>query len=257
MITIIESQANAKIKTLKKLQLKKYRQQFGQFVVENFKIIHDAADSGHLPEAVFISHEWISQYPQDLDFLQTLNVPLYTITAPINAHFSSLETPSGIAGLYAIKQGKMALDRSVLYLDHVMDPGNLGTLMRCGCAFGFGSVVIAGGVDPYNHKTVSAAKDAIFKISICLDEKEKIFNSLLKAMPVIGAAIGGDADMNSLRQSPVCVVLGSEAHGISPHLEQQLTQKIKISMSNEMESLNVASAGAIMMHEHYRAQVGN
>jgi TrmH family RNA methyltransferase len=256
MITPIESQANAKIKLLKKLQLKKYRQKLGQFVVENFKIIHDGASAQHLPEAIFVTHEWITQYPQDLDVLETLGVPVYAITSSMNTHFSSLETPSGIAAIYPIIEHKTNYQNSIVYLDHVMDPGNLGTIMRCACAFGFETVVLAGGVDVYNHKTISAAKDAIFKVAVCSDEDNSLFEKIKQKMPVVGATIDGDTDMTGLHHSPICIVLGSEAHGISPHLQSQLTQKIKISMSSEMESLNVATAAAIILHACYASRVG-
>lgn len=255
MITPIESQTNVKIKLLKKLQLKKYRQKFGQFVVENFKIIHDGASAHHLPDAVFVTHEWISQYPQDVDFLERLGVPLYAISAQINTHFSSLETPSGIAAIYPITDHLVNYQSSIVYLDHVMDPGNLGTIMRCACAFGFETIVLAGGVDVYNHKTISAAKDAIFKVAMCHDKDNELFEKITENMPVVGATIDGDTDMTTLRHFPICVVLGSEAHGISPHLESRITHKIKISMTSDMESLNVATAAAIILHACYTSRI--
>jgi len=246
----ITSPQNNQIKLLQKLNAKKYRQELKQFTVENLAIISDALKDGHDFVALFATEEFIAKHPDQFKYLQDNSQAkdFYLIDAKINKHYSNLDTPSGITTVYNIT--KKALDKtSAIYLNGVSDPGNLGTIMRSALAFNFTNLVLDENcVDVYNPKVVSAAKDAIFKLNI-IEDKSVLW---LKRQNLPIYTTSSHDGVNLTRFKPArafCLVLGSESHGVSPEIEKLATTSLKIAMSDKIESLNVATAAAILLYE--------
>lgn len=249
-IDTITSSANSKIKDLKSLALKKYRQENGNFLVENFTIIKDALASAHDFETLFITEDFINKYPDKFAYLEdNSSASYYVIDEKVNKHFSQLDTPSGICAVYKITEDQTLESGSVIYLNGISDPGNLGTIMRSALAFGFKNLVLdAYCVDIYNSKVISAAKDAIFKLNIIIDED----GSWLKSnnLPMYVTSSHGGVNLSEFKSAPeFCLVLGGESHGVSEDIIEMADSKIKIEMSDEIESLNVAIATALLLYK--------
>lgn len=249
-IDIITSSANSKIKDLRLLALKKYRQETGTFLVENFTIIKDALASAHDFEVLFITEDFINKYPDKFAYLEdNSQASYYVIDEKVNKHFSGLDTPSGIAAVYQIAEDQSLDEGSVIYLNGISDPGNLGTIMRSALAFGFKNLVLdTYCVDIYNSKVISAAKDAIFKLNIIIDED----GSWLKTnnLPMYVTSSHGGTNLSEFEtKSEFCLVLGGESHGVSEDIIEMADSKIKIEMSSEIESLNVAIAAALLLYK--------
>lgn len=249
---------NPQIKRLKKLKSKKYRQEFKLFFVENLVIISDALKSGYDFESLFITADFAQKNREALKFLQENSKAenFFEIDLIINKSFSSLETPSGIVAIYKSREAreckKEKNSRSV-YLNGINDPGNLGTIMRTALAFGFKTFVLDETcADIYNPKTISAAKDSIFKLNFIFDnnrawlEKEIVGN---KISLYVADAQGG-LDLNSLKaDKSFCLAFGSESQGLSKELLNLANKRIKIDISSEIESLNVAIAAGIFFYK--------
>ena len=141
----------------------------------------------------------------------------------------------------------------LVILENLADPGNVGTIIRNAVAFGFqGVVTVGGGASPYNAKAVRASATALFQVPVF---------SFPEAFPgesdltLVGAEVSSGArDLDDvLRQplrprSPLAVVLGSEADGLSPRLREACQYRVRIPISHQVESLNVASAAAILLN---------
>ena len=250
MEPIIASKDNEKIKWLRKLATKKFREDSGQFLVENIKIIGDALHAGILPEALFISDNLLAKHDSRLaDILR--QIPVYFVfAAKINSGFSSLDTPSGICAVYQKPFRPIDLKASVLYLNGISDPGNLGTILRTALAFGFQNIVVDDTcADIFNPKTIQSAKDALFKLNIHLDRDYIVFEKVKSLMPILSAAALGGKNIQTIHVAkPFCVVFGNEAHGISKKIQALTDTFITIPMSPQMESLNVAVAAGIILH---------
>jgi len=249
-IQIINSIQNKQIKLLEKLNLKKYRQEFKQFTVENLTIILDALKDGYDFESVFVTEEFANRYQKELGYLQknSQSINFYLVDSKLNKHYSNLDTPSGITAIYSIKTNK--LDKaSVVYLNGISDPGNLGTILRSALAFGFCNLVLDENcVDIYNAKVVSAAKDAIFKLNIVEDKTGEWLKST--KLPIYVTSSHNGVNLAKFKPSSAfCLVLGSESHGVSPEIMKIADKCIKIEISGEIESLNVATAAAILFYE--------
>ncbi|KAL5822057.1 hypothetical protein ACOSQ3_023939 [Xanthoceras sorbifolium] len=148
----------------------------------------------------------------------------------------------------------------ILVLDGIQDPGNLGTLLRSARAFNWGGVfLLPGCCDPFNEKALRASRGACFQLPIvsgswCHLEalKDEFKMKLLGGHPESNeegrqVARLSQGLVESLADDPLCLVLGSEGHGLSEK-SQRLCELVSIQMPGEFESLNVSVAGGIFLY---------
>ena len=253
----ISSPDNPQMKFLKKLANKKYRREEGKFFVENFVIIRDAIKGGYRFEQLFVTKVFISKNQNKWNDLLALvsEDQVCVMDEKLNASFSQLDTPSGITAVYPMRKTPLDETSSVIYLNGINDPGNLGTLMRTALAFGISNVVVdAGCVDIYNAKAISASREAIFKMNVHADRDGEWIRSCGKDLTIVVAdARGGmdlaDFDIQGLKR--FCLILGSEAHGVSDPILERANEKVYIPISDKIESLNVSAAAAILLY-HFK-----
>ena len=145
----------------------------------------------------------------------------------------------------------------VMFLDAVSDPGNLGTILRSAEAMGAAGVVLGSGtVDSFNPKVVRASAGALFHVPVVegatLAEVKALGYRVLatSSHEQAGSRRLAEADLDGA----VCVVLGSEAHGVSPELTANVDGWIRIDHAGRAESLNVAMAATIVSYELTRAR---
>eukprot|EP00899_Mesostigma_viride_P001073 jgi/Mesvir1/10967/Mv07852-RA.2 len=143
----------------------------------------------------------------------------------------------------------------VLALDRVQDPGNLGTLARTAIALGWdGLFLLPGCCDPFNEKVVRASRGAMAKFPLATGTWGDL-NALVRArgLTCVAADVLEGAAVTNGRQSAAlsplpscCLVLGSESQGVSEETKRHC-RAVTIPMPGDMESLNVAVAGGILM----------
>ncbi|OGI10566.1 MAG: hypothetical protein A2Y40_04505 [Candidatus Margulisbacteria bacterium GWF2_35_9] len=246
----ITSSSNEKIKFLRKLGQKKYRDDSGMFYVENLKTICDAFDSGYIFDSLFITQDIYEKEAQLLKPILNNSQAVFIINEQINKSFSFLDTPSGICAVYKKSIKKIDLSKSVIYLNSINDPGNLGTILRTALAFDFCNIVIdETSVDLYNPKTLGAAKDAVFKLNIELDDNQFLLKKIKTDMPIYATRLTDAIELSELNPPDLfCIVFGNEALGISESTSKLADQFIGIRMNKQMESLNVAITASIMLY---------
>lgn len=252
----ITSKDNAKIKILKQLGQKKYRDESGKFLVENAVIIQDALKAGIIFDAIFATKDFIEKNKEKFDFIieKSGANEYYLIDEKINKSFSALDTAPGIAAVYSKLERKIDYTKPVIYLNAINDPGNLGTILRSALAFGLKNIVIdERSADVYNSKTINAAKDAIFKLNIEFDKNLKILKEIKRKMPVFSTRLEKSEGLEILKKEKLfCVVLGSESHGVDKAIGDMSDKFIRILMGGEIESLNVAASAAIVFWEIFK-----
>ncbi len=251
--TEITSKDNPKIKFLGQLGQKKYRDESGKFLVENAVIIQDAAEDGVIPESIFATKDFIGKNKEKFEFiLERAKIEEhFLVDEKINKSFSALDTAPGIAAVYSKIERKIDYTKPVVYLNAINDPGNLGTILRSALAFGLKNIVVDEFcADVYNPKTINAAKDAIFKLNIEFDENREILREIKSKMPVYATRLEKSAGLEIIKKQKLfCVVLGSESHGVDKKIQEMRDGFIRIPMSSEIESLNVAASAAIIFYE--------
>lgn len=263
---MIASKNNAKIKTLRLLGQKKYRDENGKFLVENAVIIRDAAKAGIVFDVIFATKNFIENDKEMFNLIvhntKSRLSERYLIDEKINKSFSSLDTAPGIAAVYSKPKSKIDFTGPIIYLNAINNPGNVGAILRSALAFGLKNIVIdEHSADVYNPKTINAAKDTIFKLNIEFDKNREFLINLKRMSIRSGSASGwpifatrleksGGLDILK-KQKLFCVVLGNESHGVDKTIREISDDFIRIPISKEVESLNVAASAAIIFYEIY------
>jgi len=188
------------------------------------------------------------------------------ITEPSDNHYhiseadlkkiSFLSTANTALAIFAIP-AEVPLKESgwILVLDAVRDPGNLGTLIRLCDWFGIQQLVCSKDTtDCYNPKVVQATMGSISRVAVHYVALTSYLQNT--TLPVIGACMEGTNAYQKTWSKEGILVLGNEANGISDPIMKLLQERVTIpqfGVKQETESLNVATAGAILLSEVRRS----
>ncbi len=236
----ITSVSNPYIKELLKLQDKKTRDLENRFLIEGYHLVEEAKNANVLEEILIINES---------DAIENIETTL--VNNEIISKLSKTKNPQSIIGVCKIKSNNEIIGERLLLLDDVNDPGNLGTLIRSALGFNIDTIILSPNcVDVYNDKVIRATQGAIFKINIVTKDLSEVIKFLKsKEIKVIGTSLNKSLGLNSLDSiKKYALILGNEANGISEEVLNQTDFNIKIDINNKLESLNVAVAGAILMH---------
>lgn len=257
MSDLISSPSNPTLTRVRGLLTRKERRLAeGVYVVEGRRAVDDAMAAGAVPELVLVRSGNESLVPEGLP----RRVPVRAVLAKCFNPISDVAHPQGIMAV--VPMPRLEIDRTavplVVVLDRVRDPGNLGTLLRTAAAAGATLAVLTPeSVDPFNPKVVRSAMGAHQRIPIrMLPDAET--EALLRELAVV-ATTRADADTRydavDWRQ-PAAIVVGSEASGVSAEMDALATVAIAVPMAGEVESLNAATAGAVVLFEAARQRRG-
>ena len=228
---MIESLENSKIKFLLKLKLSKYRRSEQKFICEGAHLVQEARNAGLLIEAYSL---------EDKEGYIQVSVPVMKKLCNTNTVVSEI-------GLCKMKENTKITDK-ILILDGIQDPGNMGSLMRSACAFGFKTLFIGtGSVDIFNDKVIRSSQGAIFKLNYQFGDISEFLNKITHKVYTTNVLEG--IHLKKIKaEDKVAVILGNEGNGVSKELQALGLDAIYIPMQNT-ESLNVAIAGSIIMYE--------
>lgn len=168
---------------------------------------------------------------------------------------SDATTPPGVVAVVRTvdTSADVPSSGSLLVLDHVADPGNVGTLIRTATAFG-AAVLTIGGADPFGPKAVRASAGTCYSAAVHRREADAGLPTILRGdgRMVLGLAADGAVTLrdaaSDVPASGVALVLGSEPHGLGDATRTSVDRLVRIPMASGVESLNVAAAGSIAMH---------
>lgn len=232
---------------LVKLQKKKYREEYGKFVVENPKVIFEEY-SNPLLESIYVTDNFYNANEDSLVFKS-----IYNLSEKDLKTVSTQVTPVGIVALFKMPRVQKFIFKSkhVLILDGISDPGNMGTIIRTADWFGFNHLFLGTNcVDIYNPKVVAASMGSIFNISINQDVDLKSFIKDLKSegYKIVVADLRGDK-FDIAKDNKIALIIGSEARGVDQEIVKLADQRFKIMKSGRAESLNAAVAAGIVMNK--------
>ncbi len=253
-----------KIDDIKKLQQKKYRQEFGHFLIEGEHLLQELARAAESNPALKASRLYITEELQQVvaPFANTFVTTV--VSSKQMAQLSDTKTPQGIVGVVPISAITEALTTNLtttslitppaekpktIYLHEVQDPGNLGTILRTLAWFGgFRCLLSANSVDPFNPKTVRASMGAIFHVTI---EQDVALNSLCDRFEKIAYLdIQGQPLTDAAFIEFDCYLFGNEARGVpADELQNLKADAFSIPGCGAIESLNLASAVNMCVYE--------
>jgi len=245
---IITSTDNSFIKKLRSLSVKKYREQFGLCLVEGEKVVKEALKIEGLVEGLVIAKSFEEKFSE---LIQNYSQSVTLVTDEIFNSLASAVTPQGIIAIIkTLNNTKIDLNKNIVVLDHLQDPGNLGTIIRSGIASNHSQFILIDSVDPYNDKTIRSATGTIFYASFFKMNKSEFKEfAKLNSLNLLIADMGGKnifASKSTLI-TPYALVIGSEGQGVSEDLLALNHKTIAIPMDPRVESLNAGVSASIIM----------
>lgn len=239
---IITSLDNDNVKKWKKLCKKKYRDEFGIYLVEGEHLVEEAYKSGVLDKVIVLDGE---SYSYD---------NIIYVSYEVMKAISSLDTPNRIMGVCKKKESSELVGKKYLLLDGVQDPGNLGTIVRSAVAFNIDTIVLSDDtVDLYNPKVLRSTQGMIFHTNIIECDLVDVINKLhSNDITVFGTDVNNGIDareLSDLDKTSFALVMGNEGNGVRKEIKELCDKNLYINMNENVESLNVGVATSILLYE--------
>lgn len=238
---VYSSIENDKVKDIKKLQQKKYRDKSGMFLIEGEHLVLEAYKSGYLKKLILEENDI---FPIDIDIMYVTNNVLNYI--------SELETAPRMIGICEKNKELESIGKRILVLDNIQDPGNLGTMIRSAVAFHIDTIILGDGtVDLYNSKVIRASQGMLFHINIIRKDLIIFLEELQKNnYQILGTKVTYGKNLKSLEKNEkFAIIMGNEGNGLSDEVSNFCNDFIYIDMDAVCESLNVAVATSIILYE--------
>jgi RNA methyltransferase, TrmH family len=218
--------------------------------------------AGHLPQTVFVAdggpvHESVAAG------VRFAGLPVHAVTERVAARIATLQTPAEVMAVFALPEPSAletlaSVDGLIVYVDHLADPGNMGTLMRAAAAFAAAALISSpGSADLFSPKVVRAGVGAVFALPVYRDMTLEALLEALGERRVYGLVAHGGADLRSAAlETPAIVCVGAERAGLDAEVLARLSDKLTIALDGAgdsgVESLNAGVAGAVALYEFSR-----
>jgi len=239
------------IKFIKSLQLKKFRDQHQQFVIEGEKVVTELFSQQKFTiKTIYYTNEFdFSLIPTEVESVLISNKELERISG-----FKKPNKVLAIAEFNLDSNINYAENNLILLLDNVKDPGNLGTIIRTADWFGITQIIVSKNtVELFNPKVIQSSMGAIYRINFHIKELSSVLTEFKnKNYPIYGAVMHGENVYKTKLKSKSILVMGSESHGVSEEILDLVSDKITIQNFGKSESLNVAIATSILLSEFKR-----
>lgn len=233
----ITSTKNPLIKELLELKKSSIKKQKQMFLVDGEDFIFLAHEKKLLKMILTLS------YQKKYDDLEQI-----IVTKPILDKLSSNVNSSSMIGVCSFFIQKEIIGNKLIYLDGVQDPGNVGTIIRTALAFNYDGVILSSDTASiYNDKVISSTKGALFKIPLYLDVN---INELKDKYCLVATSLHNALNYKEFKnRDKFILILGNEGQGVKKEIIEIASYNVKIPMDN-IDSLNVAIAGGILMNEY-------
>lgn len=239
----MEALSKAKQKWIRSLQQKKNRDLESLFVVEGEKSVLEGilALSSHL-EILVTLESFASQIPSQF-YSST-----FTVTTKELEQISDLKTPNKCLAVFRRPETSLLPNVLSIALDGIQDPGNMGTILRLADWFGVKQLICSKDtVDCYNSKVIQSSMGAIYRIPVhYVDLAGFLQNS---PQQKFGAMLNGKNYKEVDYPQDAILIMGNEGKGVRPEIEALFDVPVTIPRFGEAESLNVATATAILLAE--------
>ncbi len=266
----ISSLRNPKVKFLRSLRQRKYREREGCFLVEGIRAVEEALDCGAAVETLV--------YAPDLLVSERAQVLLgrvepdrrLALSGDAFRSLSDRDEPQGLAAVVRIEDRPLdaiplVADLLVVVAYQLSDPGNLGAIIRTADAAGAtGVVVVEPSVDLYDPQTVRATMGSLFALPVVRVVEEaalpcwyaQVRAAGLPLLVVASSAHGQQVHFDLDYRCPVVLLIGNERHGLPPSVREQADAVVRLPMAGRATSLNASAAAAALVYEIVRQRRG-
>jgi TrmH family RNA methyltransferase len=260
----ISSTANATVKLLRSLDMKKARSETGLFLAEGARLAEEALNHGWAP-AYVLAGAGAMDRPQTAALLARMKkAGARTLTASekVLAAVSRKDNPQTVVAAFRQRLSKLT-DLSTggakrwIALYEVRDPGNLGTVIRTADAAGVDGVILIGQTcDPFSVEAVRATMGSLFAMPIAAANFPDFNTWRANAgARMVAASMRGTHPHDTADYGQKSIVLmGNEQAGLPADVEAKCDELVRIPMMGAADSLNLASAASVMIYEVWRSR---
>ncbi|MHC5654833.1 TrmH family RNA methyltransferase [Stappia sp.] len=260
----VTSFSNPLVKDIKALVAqRKHRQKTGRFVAEGLKLAADALDAGWEIDMLVLGPEAReSEAAREVAArARARGATILEVTTAVLAAMTRRDNPQMVVGVYeqkltapeAVEAAARAEPDGVwIALDHVRDPGNLGTIIRTADAVGAKGVILVGETtDPFAVEAVRATMGSLFHVPVTRMDRAgfRQFAGRWRGTRV-GTHLKGSTDYRAIDyRKPVLLLMGNEQSGLPEEMAETCTALARIPQAGVADSLNLAVATAVMLYE--------
>ena len=237
----------------------------GEVVLDGAHLIEEALAASVLIELVAIDESAKTNVAALARRAELAGARVVRVPSKVLGAMTPVRQPSGIVAIAGRQERSLAevlaaAPQMVLILDEVQDPGNVGAIVRVAEACGATGVIAGHGTaDPMGWKALRGSMGSIFRLPVAVRQSLPEAVSAARALGIeILAAVPRDGVLlraADLRR-PVAVLLGGEGAGLPDSLVDLATTRLTIPMRPPVESLNVATAAALITYEAQRQRTG-
>ncbi len=244
----------SKIKFIKSLHRKKYRQKYNNFIVEGDKIAKEMLHSNSLRiEGIYATDSWLSTNKALLKLHESV---LFKVSLTELGRISTLKTPNQVLIVAKIPQRNFPNQHTgfALYLDNIQDPGNMGTILRIADWYGIKTIFASPDtVELYNPKVLQGSMGAFLRINVFSTGLQTVREAFPDKV-IYGAFMEGESIYNIQKHPDALLVIGNEGNGIHPDNIPLVDKIITIPKGKDggAESLNAGVATGIICSEFFR-----
>ena len=256
---ILTSIKNPLIKQVRKLHRAKERQKQNLLLIEGTNLIEAAFGADYKLNIIFYTEQWQLSHPQLWRKIVEKKVKVQLVDRLVLNAIATTVNPDGVVATAPrpnITAQNLTIKRLGIALERIQDPGNLGTIIRTAAAAEVDSLWLSSdSVDLYSPKVLRASAGQWFQLPIATntDLSELVKQQQQQGVQVIATTSKATQTYWDLDLSlPSLILLGNEGAGLSSELIDLADKQIKIPLANQVESLNVAIASALLLYEARR-----
>lgn len=246
---------------IRSLHTRKGRERRGFTLAEGIRLVEEVLAAG-IPVRAAAVAPGLESTPRGRTLAEALRARaerVETLEDRALAGIASTEHPQGVVAVIAPKVWRLediavAPGAVILLLDGVQDPGNVGTMLRTAWGLGAAGVItLPGTAELENPKVLRAAMGASFRLPAVHAAPEATLDWLGRHKVALWAAAAGGDPVPAVRD-PVALAVGNEGAGLSEAVTRAASRRVAIPLRPGVESLNVAVAAGILLHEVLRAR---
>ena len=255
----ISSRNNEKIKMAVKVRTSSAcRDENSVYFLEGARLCADVSEYVDITEA-FFTEAALKKYSAEADKVIKTAGKSYLITEEVAEKLSDTKGPQGIFCICkkSCDDTKVESGKKYIALENVQNPSNVGAIARTAEAMGIDGLIINSGCDIYNPKTLRAAMGSLQRLTVIetKDIAKLIADAKNNGIKTVAAVLDTDnSNMGVLKAESIICIVGNEGNGITDETAEIADEKLKIPMKGRTESLNVATAAAILMWEMINLQ---
>ncbi|MGH6874746.1 MAG: TrmH family RNA methyltransferase [Aestuariivirgaceae bacterium] len=254
----ITSAQNPVIKLVRSLSSRKHRESLGLFAVEGPEYALKAKAHGYEPHLLLVDRAQRAGrgVGEILAWARKERARTVAVPPALMFRLSGLNNPQPLILLCRQRfaksfEGNLPADALVLALDRIRDPGNLGTIMRTAEASGVTRLcLIADTCDPYSPEALRASAGSLFAMDVlrCSHDEALAMMASWPGDTIATERVAGE-DFRQRYLRPALLLMGSESEGLHIALRDGASKRVRIPMAPGVESLNLATATALMLYE--------